>query len=632
MSKADAPDAGEIAIETSPASAPAIEDYLAGRYVDARNKSKRLDPKDKLGFRKDAENEVSDALKDVPSKSAKDLRKKLIKQAKNNKPFAEMRETARMLLTVSNAERLVGDETYSERRRQLSWWLAEVPQDPDRLARYGRMLLDELKVDSHWIESGQHLYSYRLQGKVLWRHERDLAHYYFNEALKADPNHVLALVGLARISYQDTQYRDAELYLKRAMASGEPDAEVLYMLRNIMARTSGQKSGIALDIVKVNRWTVRYGNTVYEYTRSPTAAGSRRAKELGRQATNLMNLSYDYRQRVLEMRSDGARTHDYIGTIAYEMKDWKEAEHAYKRAVELDPDNMNYHTGLANCYARMNDIPRFLEQASYARNKIHTNAGTHLHWAWGQIAKGNYKFATQLLEEAMELGPGDTLPYAYFGVIAEAKGDTKDAIAYYTAAVAMEEAHAKQLGASYVDNTGHWYVSRISRVVELRTRLALLREKSDPEWARMLYAANIALEQSLADRALADEVHRAMLPAPGMNASRRPRQPLFGELMRTNRALLAYSLYQAGDKQAAHPHFKALREYEPRMRADGIKMSKYLRDMVWKSKPVVMAALDTFKRVGDEREIYWWERESRRNFPPTNDWRRNAYQMPSKSR
>ena len=508
--------------------------------------AKQLDPRDKLDFRKEAEQEVHEALKDRPSESADELRNRLITQAKKSAPFNEQLVTGNALLKVSNAKRLRGNETYSDRRRQLSWYLAESPKDADRLAKYGRFMLEELVVDSHWIESRGYLYSYRIQGKTLRQTEINTAKQYFQQALKSDPHHVLALVGLARIAFDDRRYGDAEQYLKRAMSGGKPDAEVLYMMRNVSAIASGQQSAHSIGLRVVERWTEKYGNKVYEYTRYPSQAELAQARRHDAHATRLLYLSKDYRNKVLAMRSDDARTHDYIGTLAFEMKDYQAAKKAYQRAIELDPENMDYHTSLANAYARLKDIDGFLKQASYARNKIHTTAGTRLHWAWGLIEKSDWEGATNRLEEAMEVDPGASLPFAYLGRIAEGQGDVNNAKAYYNAAIIMEEAHGRQRGVSYGNAQGVLSANRLSRMVALRIRMALLEEKTNPAYAQRLYLANVKLEQSLGDYTLREKVFLAIMPQPGADQKRRPRAPLFGALMRTNRAFVSYQLYQEG--------------------------------------------------------------------------------------
>ena len=67
------------------------------------------------------------------------------------------------------------------------------------------------------------------------------------------------------------------------------------------------------------------------------------------------------------------------------------------------------------------------------------------------------------------------------------------------------------------------------------------------------------------------------------------------------------------------------------MKRGGARNYEYLRDTVWKSKPIVTAALDTFKRVGDNSEIRWWERQAHGYFPPTKDWRRNTPRVDPRS-
>jgi len=589
--------------------------------------ARQLEPKDSRGNQKRVAEQIENALNNVSNKSAPDLSERLFEAAHRGKKWEKIQAIADELVKAANNGRRCGDETYSERCRLYDWSIAERPNDPDRLFRFARFLLDEAEVQEFQVESPLHKLYMRFQNRQVRDAELGRARMLLAQALQLDPNHRSSLIGMARLEYKFGRYGNMEKYVYQAMPLGDPDPEMLYLMRNALALSSGTHYAAALALRQPEKWTERYGHVVYEYTRYPSAEDYRRANAHDRSLENMMQRSVDYRNRILRMYPKDARTHDYIGTLAYEYGDYKAAARSWENALEYDPDNLQINVSLANAYARLNRVDDYLRQATRSWAPRHTTAAFYIQWAGNKIRQSRWTEAETALREAMAIDAADPRTLAYRGIIEEAKGASQRARSYYKSAIALEEAKAKLRGASYLLGTGRWYPNEIGLVLELRMRLALLYEETSSHDALAQYAGIYNIESKINDIALKEPIFSAMLPVPGSPSGTQPRQPLFGELTRTSRVLAGYLLYQNGQYGEAAAQFKELRKYDNRLRAAGAKPYEYLRDTVWKSKPVVDAALDTFTRVNDQSELRWWAREARSYFPPVKgDWRRNTPQ------
>ncbi len=591
--------------------------------------ARMLDPQDASGLQAWAKKEIEKALKSVSDKDPASLSKELVNAARSGKDYHTLQELADELLKTSNANRYVGDETYAEHCRMLDWLAAETPEDPDRWFRFGRFLLEELEVHQHRVGASGNTTYYRMQDRHLRRAEIERARAYFQQALNLDPNHVGALIGMGRLEAKLTMWANAESYMRKAMAVGEPDPEVLHTMRHIMAVGAGQNFAISQNLTRIRQWSEKIGNYVYQYTSYPTAAAYRQARKHDQMTDRLMRASVDYRNAVLNLHTDDARTHDYIALLARSYKDYESAERGWKKALSLNPDDHNVSYALAEVYARQNRIDDYLEQSTKTwTNGRHTTSAHYLRWAWERINQQQWDKAANALEASIEVDPGDARSLAFLGVIAESKGNRKEAKAYYKAAFALEEAHAKQRGASYISGNGFWYPVDLGLALEMRMRLAMISEdEGQPGDALMQYQGVFAMEKYIGDFALDDDLPTAMLPVPGVNYKTRPHAPRWGEYMRTSRALAGYLLYKAGKHDEAEAQFRMLRDYEKRMTAAGIRAGRYLSDTVWKSKPVAEAAYDIFKRRNDDSQYHWWNRERTKYRPASSgDWRRNKAQ------
>ncbi|MCB1121019.1 MAG: tetratricopeptide repeat protein [Verrucomicrobiae bacterium] len=593
--------------------------------------ARQLDSKDVDGVQKWAEEKIREVLKHTSSANPAALSKDLFKAADSGKPYAELQEIADELLKASNANRFIGDETYAENCRKLDWYLAENPEDPDRYFRFGRFLIDEMEVQEHYVQSNLSPDVFRMQGRFLRTAEIERAKGLLQKALQLDPNHVGALIGMGNLEMKLTLWANAENYLRRAMAVGTPDPEVLYMMRNLMAIASGQQMARSMALTQVRTWEEKIGNYVYKYTSYPTAEAYRQAGQHDQAADRMMNSSVDFRNAIIAMNADDARVHDYIAVLANQYQDYESAERGWKRALELDPGNHLISYSLADVYARQNRVDDYLKQATktWCEGR-HTSAAHYLRWAWNQINLQNWNEAEKALKTAIEVDAGDSRAFAYLGVVAESKGDTKTAKSYYKATFALEQAHARLSGASFLEGSGRWYPNDLGLALEMRMRLGLLSEDEGKiEDALSQYRAIYNLETKIGDGALVAELYNAMLPVPGNDYKTRPHPPRWGEMMRTSRALAGYLFYNQGNLKEAAEQFGMLRNFDNRKSAAGGKGYQYLQDTVWKAKPVAEAAYEVFKRLNDQSQVHWWEREARRfDSNPPKDWRRNQYAQP----
>jgi tetratricopeptide (TPR) repeat protein len=222
------------------------------------------------------------------------------------------------------------------------------------------------------------------------------------------------------------------------------------------------------------------------------------------------------------------------------------------------------------------------------------------------MALGRLDEAAGYLDKAVAIDPGDARTIVFMAVIAEAQGKRHEALALYLAAYALEEAHARQRGGSWLRNTGYWSVSDTGRAIELRSRIAEIVHAQHPQQALDLYLQNVQIESGFQDAALKEHVHTAMFPLPNLATNRRQVPPTFGELMRTNRALAAVELAQLGQCDKAAEHFRKLLGYEGRAKAGGANAYQRPRDNVWKSHQVAAAAVKCFERLSDQQQLYGW--------------------------
>jgi tetratricopeptide (TPR) repeat protein len=599
--------------------------------------ARQLDPHDRSGTIGSARQKVDAALAAAPRESPAQLHADVLKAARDRLAMDQLVERAVKLRRATNAARRLGDEVYAEGRRELAWALAARPRDPDRLAALGRFVLDEIDARGDSVEPTRYMIFYRQQEKALKDAELQLARKMFNDALAVQPSHVPALAGLARMEIRQDLWANAERYLRRALATGTTDREVLKLMRDVMRAAAAQRVAAAMQLRMTRTWDERIGNTVYRYTETPTAAALAKANNYDAQAANLLGIAKDYIQRALATLSNDAASHDFVGSMAFAAQDWAVAARAWEKAVKLDPETRHYRYSLSNAYSRLNQVDAYMEQATIGRNTEHTTAATQLDWAWDLIAGGRLAEARGYLDRAVAVDPADARTPAQLAVIAEAQDQRDEALALYRAAFALDEAHQRERGGSWIRGTGPWFVSETGRPVEVRSRIADLIAAERPQEAAELYLANVKIESRFADAAFKEHVHTAMLPLPNLPANRRQVAPTFGELMRTNRALLGLELARMGQCDQAAEHFRKLTEYDGRARTGGAKAFQRPRDGVWQSHPVAAAAVKCFERVGDSQQLYGWrsflsraspESDSRR-FSPTESgtygkggWRR----------
>ncbi len=593
--------------------------------------ARKIDRRDSFKIIGKAEKEVKKTLSSLPGKSASKLHDELLKAALKGERLSQLTERALALRKASNAERLRGDEVYSDKRREWGWRYNVNPKDADLLVDYGMMIVDELNPRGEYVENGNFVTDYRIQGKALENEEISLAQYLFNIALSLKREHPGALLGLARIEFRANMWANAERYLRRALASGKPDPKVLYMMRDILQIAAGQQMARSMALRQVRTWEEKIGDKIYIYKEYPSEEELRRADIADRKADNFFYSSDRYWNKVIKGNSKDPRTHDFIGGMAYRAENYKIAVERYAYAVKLEPDKLEYRYALSNAYARANQVDKYIEQANIGRNLEHTTASAELHWARNTIHKQDWKYTQRLIDRAIETDPADARAIAYMAIMAEARGKKRDAIAYYLAALALEEARAKLRGCSWLNGTGYWYVNDISRAIELRTRVATLLEDYGTETAKALYLANVKLESNISDAALKEQCFTAMMPIAGLPKNMREEPPRFGELMRTNRALAAYQLYKEGNYQEAAKHFSLLADYEKRRRSAGGKAYDALRDKVWLSQPMYQAAQDCFRKTGNQRLVNVWRQEHHKVnvYGPdafrnvSGDWRRH---------
>jgi adenylate cyclase len=122
----------------------------------------------------------------------------------------------------------------------------------------------------------------------------------------------------------------------------------------------------------------------------------------------------------------------------FEQEDNREARRLYERAIELDPDFVRAHAGLAWTYlideqeGWSDAAGEALQRAQdAARKAVQINPASHSAWliqGWVQRARGELARAAESIERALKLNPNDADSYVFLANVRVSLGQADDAI------------------------------------------------------------------------------------------------------------------------------------------------------------------------------------------------------------
>jgi tetratricopeptide (TPR) repeat protein len=125
------------------------------------------------------------------------------------------------------------------------------------------------------------------------------------------------------------------------------------------------------------------------------------------------------------------------GVIYFALKDYKESEASYKRAIELKPDYSEARYNLCGLYLTLDNLDRAIEQCSKAASdvvyKSRVNALTSLGTAY--FRKGDTNKAKEYYEQALQLNPAFVYTHNELGKLYLATGKEEEAIEEFKKAI-----------------------------------------------------------------------------------------------------------------------------------------------------------------------------------------------------
>jgi Tfp pilus assembly protein PilF len=148
-----------------------------------------------------------------------------------------------------------------------------------------------------------------------------------------------------------------------------------------------------------------------------------------------------------EINPQDPEVHLIRGVIYFKLKDYKQSEVSYRRAVELKPSYSEARYNLCSLYLTTGNLDGAIEQCSKAASdvvyKLRVNAITSLGTAY--FRKGNVDKAKEYYEQALQLNPAFVFTHNELGKLYMATGKEQKAIEEFRRAVEgydlYDEAH-----------------------------------------------------------------------------------------------------------------------------------------------------------------------------------------------
>src|SRR5712692_4723550 len=314
-------------------------------------------------------------------------------------------------------------------------------------------------------------YQLYLKGRYYWDKRTPEAlnkgRDYFQQAIDKDPNYALAYLGLA------------EYYSSVADYSPIPYSETIPKSR------ANAKKALAIDDTLAEAHAVLAGSYASDWDWS----GAEREF-----------------QRALELDPTKARTHVMYSIYLEGLGKLDEVLVHLRRAVELDPLNLNGLDNLAEAYIYTRQYPESIEQAKKILEIDATFANAHFHLAQAYLLTGKYELWLEEGEKAAKLNnDSDVLALFEAAKREYPKSGCRGALKRM---VALEEEQAKRI---YIDPA--WHAGQYACLGEKDQAFAWL-EKAYAEKSGFLHYLKIspAFDLLRSDPRYADLLKRMGLP------------------------------------------------------------------------------------------------------------------------
>jgi Flp pilus assembly protein TadD len=566
----------------------------------------QLDPSDARQLRAGLAEKIAALQAQAPSGELGPRLDALLQAARERGDWDRLVGLARDLLVTNNARRARGDERYQERRRQLSWAIAAEPQNPNRLADLGHFLLGEVDVRGEQVEPNGDSISYRPWTPAQKQAELALASRLFDSALQLDPRHVQAMVGQAALKIRDFQWADAENILNQALQIKSDVPELLQLMSQVMQEAADQRNANAANLRATKSWTEYGYNVTFYYTRYPSLDELDRADQYERQANQFLAFSRRYIETAIKARAGTSEGFYQQGLLAWNDKDYERAKTAMEQAVKLDPNNRKARYSLSNIYANLGQTEAAIDQQTRAKNLEETTTAPWLQRAWAKIVNTAFKASREALAQAQSWNPADPRIPAYLGVMAEANDKTDEAIACYTAAMAIEEARVRFSGTTLQPATKTpWLARDFGLTIAMLLKRARFFDSANPAEAAKLYLNITGFDPRVSDWEWGRRISSAMLPDTNADPKITPSPPMFITLMMQTRVSAGRALLAINQPNQAIAQYNTALTYPQRLR-QGAMID--LDDWLDRAK---LGMSESSFRLGDRNRANYWQMQVR---------------------
>lgn len=345
-------------------------------------------------------------------------------------------------------------------------------------------------------------------------------------ALNADPTSKFLNSGLAELYFRTGHVRDAVLAAQDEIKKDPNNIEAHKLLGNIYLRSlgDGQQNGPSEEMLKlaiaeyVKIVSLESDNVqdhlllgqlysfAHDSVRAEEQFSAAEKIDPGSEETAL-NLARLYTEqgdpnRAIKVLSNlpeddkTGKTEFVLGASYERLKDTQHAIEAYKKALELEPDNLDTERALAKILLNDNQLAAALAAYQDIASGDPTDPDAYLHISDIQRRQGNYEEALTTLKKAKAL-VSDSLEISFNeGLIDDALGRYDDAVQIFEKMVADSE-----------HTTGQYSDSEKSNRALFLERLAILyREQNRIDQAIATYQKMADLGGDFAARAYESEV------------------------------------------------------------------------------------------------------------------------------
>jgi len=283
-----------------------------------------------------------------------------------------------------------------------------LPRQPESIAQASRFFEQALAIDNRFARA----HAAACETELAWfRLNRNVVHFEnaeraCNRALTLDSGQVEVFIALGNLYRTSSQFDKAQQNFEQAIELSPYVEEAQYGLaRSLQGKgdLAGAERLLRYCIeLEPGYWAPYFsmGNFLHRYGRYQEAV--------------------EYYTRVTELSPDNPDGFTNLGTAYFDMGDWKQAEVAWRQAVELAPTPMGYR----NMGTLFYYTGRYAEAADMHQHAI--ELAPEDHWLWGKLGAATryiggqeetsmaaYQRAIQLATERLAIESEDSSTMAY---------------------------------------------------------------------------------------------------------------------------------------------------------------------------------------------------------------------------